>query len=689
MTESFTNRLPPFTDDGLPMPPTEFHNLAVRVFPLRARMKALQQQCDYLLNNVSREAGYFRAAQPYVYLTVVDNNELPNTPDVTAMFYFLVERYEEINEKLVFRNWAFMAPDIQGKRFGGDLSRFLYPFSQIPSRIESTASGVVIETLSALHQHVGYDADATVEKVAPRSNFRFPFNPSDAAVPWNVAQRVVKAMAGFGQDATKLLQFMQAFETREQGSPRHVAHKLRRATEIFEQIGEARFIVDLVGEMKFRNAGQPLNICYQAHTVMTTEVTVNDSGLLGEDRVALGDLTGGYAVTLREKPEETERHFGLEVQRRWKEGCENFVALQPVMPFYMDLAVRKLKGATLAWRTGDGIWRDSDGMRVDRMQQPVVSTPFFTRMPPAVEAAFTGPFKFTGARVAVFPLPAIRGMLQEFLTKNFNDALSQTAPSKNGRKEDFRLSLWRSPRETERSDMAGDSNLAYIYIAAISLGKVTSQTLQLDDWAKYEVSILIPTQVESREQGGKWQIRERGLTPAFTLIDGSVAAVWRSDVLGIPTVVADFLLPGNDAGELLLNLRLQDAKDSRPLLEIRGAEDGSRGTKKPADRTRFLESGLRDEKEIIPFIRLKQFRDPADASKACYQSRVHLKWVLTNIIGPREIEEAVYVSLYDFPSLALPEKLGISPQVQAVRPFFFQATISEEVGNEFPMTNII
>ena len=86
-SEEFTNRLPVFANDPLPIkPPFAFKNLSARVFPLRANLDALQQLCNGYLNFVPPEVGRFRAVVPYVYLSILNYGQISEV--VTALGWF-------------------------------------------------------------------------------------------------------------------------------------------------------------------------------------------------------------------------------------------------------------------------------------------------------------------------------------------------------------------------------------------------------------------------------------------------------------------------------------------------------------------------------------------------------------------------------------------------------------------------
>ena len=75
--EEFTHRLPPLSNNPLPAkPPFVFNGLSSRVLPLRANLDALQRFVNTYLNFVPESVGRFRAAVPYVFLSVLDYGQV-------------------------------------------------------------------------------------------------------------------------------------------------------------------------------------------------------------------------------------------------------------------------------------------------------------------------------------------------------------------------------------------------------------------------------------------------------------------------------------------------------------------------------------------------------------------------------------------------------------------------------------
>jgi len=772
--EEFTNQLPPFANDpARTKPPFVFKNMSVRVFPLRASLDALQQVCDSYLNFVPPEVGRFRAVMPYVMLSILDYGQISEAVDSIGWFaqaevYFgiPIEWYKLIRGRWVFHDWAVITPFIfVDDDFSAPLGRSVFGFPKTLARVTKTESAwmrdpVAPVTLARVETRVfpelykGKRLESRVvlevERAAPMANFRVPPDPTSPIMPWMVAGNFAQAMAGFGRDAMRIAQSMRIFEPNPGTHPAFGPEMMNRMLPALMPSGKG-FVLNSLNLKQFRNAGHPFHFCYQALTNGGMETTAfNGGGLLGEERTALGDSTGGYKVKLQDYSSlPIARTLGLEVSHRRPGNGVDEITLLPVMPFWANLNVKYLAGTNLAWRTADGIWHGGNGSRLDLSQKPLDDDPendemddstlFNTTVASAVDDAVTGPFQFTGTTVRVLPLLAKRRKLEEFLARTYiNDQLSDAAVSKYGEKKYFRLSLWSRPaaQVNKGGPIGGDH--AYVYVTASSFGGVTSKTNDIGDWAKYELSFLIPVKFECKAEGGEWEIQGVGLVPAYSFVDDSTAANSRTEVLGIPTLRANFMRPESvwlqegeanfgarqtvlrvDA-EVFTAFHVGQPASILPLLEIRSKDDGT-GTGEwesqtnPANWAEMLRLELgtkngsaavhHDEYNLarslaleilghrvpVAFYTLKQLPDVADPGKACYQALVRVSRVFDEIFDLREIEETLRIRIHDYPSLALvetlgiiantvPDETGLTYETQAIRPFYIQATIREELG---------
>ena len=761
--EEFTTKLPALSSDELPIkPPFEFRGLSARVFPLRASLDALQQLTNDYLNFIPREIGRFRAVVPYAYLAILDYGQITEHvmplgwfAQVEVFFCVPVEWYRVVNGKWVFHDWAVFTPYIY---VSDDLSvpmgRTVYGFPKTlaylakpgnewlhdpmsPVSVAKVETGVFREMYNG--QRLESRVFLEVEREAPTSNFRTPFDPRVPTAPWVIASNLAQAMAGFGRDAMGLAQSMRISPIDGATDPAFAAAMIERIMPAFAP-GGSGFVLNSLNLKQFPRSESPLKICYQALTNGRMQATaLNGGGLLGEERTFFGDLSGGYTIKLHEYASlPIARTLGLEVDRRWRGDGVDVVSLKPVTPFWLDVNVLYQQGMNLAWRTRDGIWRGGNGEALDSSEVPASEgdSPKINRSVCSAVDSITGPFRFTDTTIRVLPLLAKRTKVQDFLDTHINNALCAYQDPSKGTK--IRLSVWaRPPVENDVGETIG-GDYAYVYMTASSFGGVTSKTNNIGDWAKHELSMLIPVKLE-REEDKDWKVIGVGLVPAFSFVNDTIAAVSRAEVHGIPTTRATFVRPESvwlgtgetDVGGPQVTLRLEaevipalgvgQKTIMRPVIEISQRDSGAgigeasshatpaewaktlleeldakKRTKKTrrsdCNIARALALELLGNKVPVSLYTLKQFRDVADPTKACYQSLVRVSRLFDEVLDLREIEETIRVRIHDFPTLKLVESLGIWAKTlgeegggvtygtQAIRPFYIHATIDEPFG---------
>jgi hypothetical protein len=490
---------------------------------------------------------------------------------------------------------------------------------------------------------------------------------------------------------------------------------------------------------QFRRSNRPERYGFQALTNGPMRLTsFNRMGILGQERVLFGDLSGGYSIKLHQWPSlPIVETLGLQVARRWigaeEVGAEGIriVELKPVLPFWYDVNMEYLAGSNVVRRGDDGVWHeDSTGRRFEPARDggKVVAEElrFNTTLSSTIDSV-AGPFVFTEASVRVLPLLARRKKLERFLDECLNEALTDV--DEGTARE--RFSLW-----------SGDTDDAYVYLTVTNIGEVTSTTNNIGDWADFELAFLVPVKRERQNVAhAEWELCGVGLVPAFTFVDNTIAATARSEVLGIPTTRANFVLPESvwmDAGRTVAGARQQllemhaevlpvigegQQSQMRKLVELiegmpgedvgevewrvnadwwcallRKELDRKKNVEAHAGTNRYLQNLLALALEVLgnrqPFAlyTMKQFRDVADPDRACYQSVVRVPRSFTNVYDVREIEEPLIVRLYDFPTQPIVEMLGLVGQnvsatdtaiaweLQPVRPFTLRVTMEEGLG---------
>ena len=155
--DEFTKRLPPLTNNPLPIkPPFVFNGMSARIFPLRASLDALQQLCNGYLNFIPPEAGRFRASVPYAFLMVLDYGQVAEAitrigwfAQLEVFFSVAVDWYTLVNGKWVFQDFGVITPYIfVNDSFSVPLGRTVYGFPKILADVTSTPSQWVKDPLA-------------------------------------------------------------------------------------------------------------------------------------------------------------------------------------------------------------------------------------------------------------------------------------------------------------------------------------------------------------------------------------------------------------------------------------------------------------------------------------------------------------------------------------------------------------
>lgn len=764
MTEKeFTAQLPVIANNTLAVkPPVMFNGLSARVFPLRASLETLQQVCNGYLNLVPPEAGYFRATLPYVMLLVLDYGQISQAvmrsgwfSQMEVFFCVPVEWYKRVGGRWVFHDWAVITPYIfVDDDFSVPLGRTVYGFPKILASVNSTRSAwmndplapttlarVETQVFPEAYSGVGIETRVFLEiEKAAVSNLRVPFDPASPMMPWTIASNMANAMGGFGRDAMGMAQAMRIFPIGPWADPRLFQEMLAGTIPWFSPGGKG-FVQNSLNLKQFRRAHDVTQICYQALTNGQMTITqFNSGGLLGENQILLGDLSGGHSIKLYEQSSlPIARTLGLEVHRSWSGSDGEAIELKPVMPLWFNVDMKYSAGANIAWRTDDGIWKDGAAKPFDPAQKPAKETeaPDFNSTVATAIEAIAGPFQFTGTTIRVIPLLADKRKLQAFLKFTLNDPLSSPIVREDGEgEEQVEFEVWARPPRSVNTGSPIGGDYAYVYLTASSFSGVTSKTDNVGDWAQFELAFMIPVKWKRKGKDGRWDVAGVGLVPAFTFFDNCIATISRFEVQGIAALTAKFVRPESvwlseegqvDPKQTLLRVDTEVFSalgagikaTTQPLIEISrddtdaGLGDAPDSPWKWAEELR-LELGTKKGTKIryfrdmkvaralaiellgnqtpICLYTLKQFRDVADPDRACYQSLVRVPRVLTEVFDVREIENTLTVRIHDYPSLNIVEVLGIRAarledsssgivySAQGIRPFYIRATVDEPVA---------
>lgn len=751
MTEQ---RLPRFGDlqgrnyYALPLkPPFSINHLSTALFPLRANLDSLQSFCNNYLNMIPKELGRFRAFSPYVLLMVMDYGSL--ALEITNLGWFAqhelafavpVEWYKVVRGKWVFQDWAMITPFIyvdddlslgMGRTVAGWPKTFVSMTPTLNGWMRDPYGPITEATVSAMvfpELYAGRKQEERVflqiQRSSGASNMRLPFNVQSQMAPWTIASNIADSVAGLGRDAFSWLAGFGIMPRNEGTSPENYRTMLERVASMANPM-QPRMRANILNLKQFRASEEPDRYCYQSLTNGSMDFTTfNGMGLLGEQNVMLGDISGGYSLKVHEWPSlPITRILGLEVANRWRGDGVDVSLIKPVMPFWYDCNMTYDTGYNLAWRTRDGLWKDQHGKPYPDATADVrfkeVDKLYNTTLGSSAKPV-AGPFRFFGTTVRVLPLLARRARLTEYLDSYLNEAI---APAHE------RFRLW----------APDDTDFTYVYLTATSFGETTSGTNNVGDWADRELAFLIPVRHEREVRKGEWELAGVGVVPAYTYVNNVTAALAGSEVLGIPTTSAEFIEaesswmsqdgPAREAEQVLLRVNAEvlpvvgegERSRHRQIVEISAGLSSGLDTELAwrvvGDRWSSI---LRDELERkkrtrrrhapdikharamaleilgnetpISLFTMKQFRDDHDPDQACYQSIVRVQRTFGEVLDLREIEDQLLVRINDFPTQAIVDVLGIVAEpvpgdgvgleylIQPIRPFWLRVTMDEQLG---------
>ena len=740
-----TGQHPLLTEDPLAIvPPFTFNGLSARFFPLAANLDTMQQLCNSYLNFVPPEVGRFRVAAPFAYLAVLNYEKIAELSRASSVGWFAqVEMffavplmwYKVINGNWVFHDFAVITPFVYvNDSLSIPMGRGAYGFPKAlvnlqanPSRwtYNPVAPLTVARAKTAVFPRL-YEGKKLEQRPfleveiepSPLSSLRLPPQASSPLAPWTVATNLGNAMGNMTHTASWLAQAQRVFPGPAVGDPAMWPAMVDRLLRTFEP-GAPGFVLNSLNLKQFRASEDPAAACYQSLTNGRMTMTgFEGAGALGAERLAVGDLSGGYRIKLHEYESlPIAKKLGLQVHEAWDNGDTRIVELKPIMPFWLEANVEYNKGENLAWRKQDGLWRDGTGQpfHPPKPNQPP-RPPVFNTSVNSVVDDITGPYRFFDTTMRVLPLVADGTRLQEYLDSYVNTELK--APIDNGAAnytQGYRLTLWSGTNSED--DASETAEKAHVYLSVSSYGAVSSSSNNVGDWIQFELTFLIPIKVERLNDRGEWEFQTVGVLPAFNFVDDSIAAITRHEVQGIKSHISEFIRPANDwlsstsprlpniqqlltvNAEVMPALGVGEQSRTRTIVEIAAITkeeeivphkpgDDCNSALTASEDSQLTEGDLthqaqRDKNETakkmqelhdlvlalssdlllnqVPFeyYTLKQFRDVSTPSRACFQSLQRIPRTMDSPETISKVDEKLLVRIHDFPTLKIVEKLGI------------------------------
>ncbi|HEU4731218.1 MAG TPA: acetoacetate decarboxylase family protein [Kofleriaceae bacterium] len=387
-------------------PPFNFDGVTSRVFPLRAHAHALQRLCDTYLNLFPEEV-YFRPSAPYVMLTLLNYGRMSYATETAAHYGWVSQNEVYFGVpldwgRLVDGKWTplgtgVVAPFIfVDQAWSIEVGREVYGWPKEPASFQrevntwasrGPADREHLLTLATETFQTPYASErpssvplVEIDRAAPLSIgpglWQAPLmldNPWWGALTlWRESMRIWSSAAL--RDASAYLPLMlQALRLPFGGtSPWFYTANLKQV----------------------RSLEDPAVASYQAVTMAPMRLTaLTRAGLMGEGRIALGDPTGGYRISVHRHPlfpiietlglivSAEEQHSdardvairGYTAGTPGNTRLERFpggltsgdeiehgvVTLAPLFPFWLEADLEYGGGTTMSWRTphvGAGAW---------------------------------------------------------------------------------------------------------------------------------------------------------------------------------------------------------------------------------------------------------------------------------------------------------------------------------------------
>lgn len=494
---------------------------------------------------------------------------------------------------------------------------------------------------------------------------------------------------------------------------------------------------------QFRDSASPSEACYQAITNSAMKAqTVYRGGLLGQQNVLLGQIDGGYRIDIHgHGSQPIVESLGLKgTSMRLEEGVP-VISLKPQFPLWFRMDMDYGKGEVVAWRARTTAWRLGSEMR-ERLQaenktapvstdaEPLPAPAYVTARGPALQAV-PGPFSIPNATVRVMPLLAKPESLATFVSEyldvdqelrfrpwgqhvyavayNYTDKLSKVndvgllssrevtflVPTRcydwyDDSDYDLATGEGREQRDREKLRCAGVVR-AFSYVDDTTVA-ITGNEVAGVPTLRANIDSPPQTWMENsgpEDTGKDGLLRVSALVlPALNVgaetLDRSLLTVHRKPPCAADDTNGWRHIAGQWAPSLIDDL---DAK-----YDQRGFRDEQFSESDSFRRVRSLALELMAGKLPLNTFSLKQFRDSWNTDRACYQGIVRGSTRIDRLYELHEIEKPLHLSIAQFPTQPIAKTLGLIPKYEevtaaglvqtfeAVRPFWFRADLTEDVG---------
>ena len=738
-------------------PPFNFKGVTARVFPVKADMARLTQFVNALVNkNVPPEYSYIRPAYPIVFMQLihygrmaVETRNFGWFQQHELVFSVPVERYRMRDGKLEFVDFALLNPFIYVDKESSEIiGREVYGWPKVHGwlrrDIDTWLTSPRAKRRLAEFQTMVYGTTYSGKAQTPRTLVEIdeappltwsavPPDRDNPMFPYNAVSNTAQGLWQIWADALSFWGNLSVGTATSwfDGVPIHGVHP---EENMLQDLGKLDFVkhflnptedqlsYSLITYKQFRDASEPRYACYQG--LINSEMTLhqfNQGGLLGDNAIAFGDMSGGYEVRIHDYPSQPiVRSLGIIPSR--EENIEGHVVqtFKPLLPFWMDVDLGYGRGEVICAQNRWDSWhvpspnKELLESEVEQEQDNSLDVPdeshlYNTARGEAVEAV-TGPFHFPNATIRVLPLMVgYPDKLQDFIDANYN-----LVP-------DNHMEVW------------GDR----VFMIITNYDEMWSESDNIGRWAHREVRFAVPVRwyktVYDDDGNRTRELVSAGTVSPFVYADRDTAMNTMREVYGVPAFTADIKAPadtwmdvsGPCAARNLVELSTDvlpgvftgERMEVRKLLEvyqgeclpfadqegwskivsnwagplIQDLQEKARVTEDHPKQLKRLKAAalamLTNKLELNDFS-LKQFRDAEDIHMACYQALVEVGSCIKHTWDLEEIEAPVHVAIHRYPTQPLVELLGLQVKwlatdqhpivahLEAVRPFWMKASVA-------------
>jgi len=705
-------------------PPFSFQGVNCRVFPLRANMAQLTHFCNQFINDgIPSEIVYFRPAMPIVFLQLiyygkmaVDTRNYGWFSQHELVFSVPVERYRLVDGRPRFEGWGLINPFIYVDKDSSEIiGREVYGWPKVHGWLHADVSEWLDDPraerrMAAFDTMVYGDVYSgraqrphtliEVFEKPPMTITRFPPDvnefmkiPQAAVNFWQILQTMWQNLANL------------ATGTAITWVDNYPVKGIKPLTNSIQDLGKIASLIpkvlpvteenhySLLTLKQFRDAQDPRFACYQA--LISSEMYLdqfNAGGMLGDPRLLTGDPTGGYSLRIYEFPSQpVVASLGLERESQTRSEDGTIVStFKPVLPFWMNVDISYDKGEIICSQTRWSDWEEGNQPTYPLVEDaprrgatPITrplsvqdlqdSHLYNTSRGEAIQA-LTGPFYFPNATLRVLPLLADKKTLQNYVTRNYDQA-------------------------SQRFEVTG--NMVYMIIT--NFDEMSSPTNNVGRWTHREVRFSIPVRWYD-DRKDKDRFVSMAMVSPFVFCDRDTAMNTMREVFGEPafeagiesppgswldvdgprrgpcvTEVHTDVLPALFVGSQMERRRLISVSHEDVLEQfdyegwnriasewgqelirnLAGKEDRARKAPKALMQAKALALELLANGKPFNQITFKQFRDAHNIERACYQALVNTETCFDYLWDLQLIEHKLHVCIDEYPSQPIVEQLGL------------------------------